>query len=210
MSTNRALPVFTLVLFAICVVPSGADPTVSADSRSEDVSSRLIKTAAGDQILVQDVWIDAPVSKVWEAFSTEKGWTAWSAPVAKIDLRAGGSIRTHYTPDATIGDPGTIVLHIVNYVPERLLTLRAELSDRWPEVIKEDAGRLMNVIVFERITDKRTHIISYGVGYRDTPAYTDLLNFFMPANEGLYRKLKEVLEASSRRTTPIAPDARSE
>ena len=62
--------------------------------------------------------------------------------------------------------------------------------------MKEDAGRLMTVVVFQPINDNRTHVISYGVGYRDTPVYTDLLKFFMPANEGLYRKLKEVLEAS--------------
>ena len=185
-----------MVLVAVFVSWSGTALTVSANGPKKDVSSRLITTAAGDKVLIQDVWIDAPVAKVWEAFSTEEGWKRWSAPVAKIDLRAGGSIRTHYTPGATIGDPGTIVLHIVNYVPERLLTLRAELSERWPEVMKKDAGRLMNVIVLEPITDNRTHVISYGVGYRDTPAYTDLLKFFMPANEGLYRKLKAVLEAS--------------
>ncbi len=118
--------------------------------------------------------------------------------MAKIDLRAGGTIRTHYTPGARIGDPGTNVLHILNYVPQRVLTLRAELAANWPEVMKEDAGNLMNVVVFEPVAANRTHITSNGVGYRNTPAYENLLKFFIPANEGLYRKLKNFLEDGKR------------
>jgi len=92
---------------------------------------------------------------------------AWAAPLAEVDLRAGGTIWTHDGPEAKIGDPGTNILHIVNYVPERVLTLQAELSDRWPDVMKADAGNLMNVIVFDVVSDAEKHIRSYGVGYRD-------------------------------------------
>ena len=44
--------------------------------------------------------------------------------------------------------------------------------------------------------ENRTRILSYGVGYRDTPTYEELLEFFIPANEGLYRNLKAFLEVS--------------
>ena len=113
-----------------------------------------------------------------------------------MDLRAGGSIRTNYT--GKIGEPGTNLLHIVNYVPERVLTLRAELSERWPEIMKQDAGNLMNILVFEPHGKSRTRVLSYGVGYRDTPEYENLLNFFIPANEGLYQKLINYLEQGKR------------
>ena len=79
-------------------------------------------------------------------------------------------------------------------MPERVLTLKAELSERWPDVMKEDDGNLMNVIVFEPMGEKRTRVLSYGVGYRDLPAYEELMSFFIPANEGLFRKLKDYLE----------------
>ncbi len=52
----------------------------------------------------------------------------------------------------------------------------------------------MNVIVFEPLDGGRTRIQSYGVGYRDSPAYDELMKFFIPANEGLFKKLKEHLE----------------
>lgn len=168
--------------------------TALAEDVDADITSQVVKTDAQELILVQEVDVDAPIAEVWNAYTTSDGWMAWAAPLAEVDLRAGGTIKTHYGADAKIGDPGTNTLHIVNYVPERVLTLRAEISERWPEVMKEDEGRLMNVILFESQDESRTRIQSFGVGYRDVPAYDELMGFFIPANEGLFRKLKEHLE----------------
>ncbi len=173
----------------------GATGNFVPDERAEKpIQSRILKTVADELVLVQEVLVEAPVAEVWAAYATAEGWMAWAAPVVEVDLRAGGTIKTNYDAAAKIGDAGTNVLHIVNYVPERLMTLQAELSDRWPEVMKQDAGRLMNVIVFEPQGAERTKILSYGVGYRDSPAYDELMKFFIPANEGLFAKLKASLE----------------
>lgn len=167
--------------------------TTAAESAGP-IRSEVIKTDAGELVVVQTAEFDAPIADVWAAYTTGEGWEAWAAPRAEVDLRAGGTIRTQYVPGAEIGDPGTNTLHIVNYVPQRLLTLRAELADNWPEVMKEDDGKLMNVIVFETPAPDRTRVLSYGVGYRDLPAYDDLMKFFIPANEKLLLKLQEHLE----------------
>jgi uncharacterized protein YndB with AHSA1/START domain len=181
--------VLPLVFLAVTDV-SGQQPADSVPP----VRSTVITTAAEDLVLIQEVLVDAAVSQVWAAYTTQDGWTTWASPVAEIDLRAGGTIRTHYDPAATIGDPGTNTLLIVNYVPERLLTLQAELDEGWPEVMKEDVDNLMNVIVLEAVGPDQTRILSYGVGYRDSPAYKELMSFFIPANERLFKALKEVLE----------------
>jgi uncharacterized protein YndB with AHSA1/START domain len=184
----RAWILFSAMLCAVLVLPG------SAEEGDGSVRSEVLKTDAGELVLVQELVVNAPVARVWEAYSTSQGWMAWAAPLAEVDLRIGGEIRTHYGADAKIGDPGTNVLHIVNYVPGRVLTLQAELSERWPEVMKEDAGNLMNVIVFGAEGESETRIRSYGVGYRDLPEYDKLMEFFIPANEGLLQKLKEHLE----------------
>ena len=182
-----------LALFA-CQSNSPESPGQS----EKPIQSRLIKTESEDLVLLQEVIVEASVKDVWDAYTTEEGWKAWASPAVEIDLRAGGRIRTHYGARARIGDPGTNVIHIVNYVPERLLTLQAEVEERWPEVMKQDAGNLMNVIVFEPQGKQRTKILSYGVGYKDTEAYNKLMEFFIPANEGLFRQLKDHLETESR------------
>ena len=73
--------------------------------------------------------MNASLDAVWAAYTTEDGWRAWVAPHVAIDLRTGGVIETNYDRDGHIGGPGTNRLHIVHYVPRRLLTLQAELAD---------------------------------------------------------------------------------
>ena len=159
------------------------------------IFSRVETAPGGGRILTQEVRIDAPVARVWAAYTTSEGYTAWAAPKAEIDLRPGGTIRSQYDPEAEIGDPGTITLHILNVVPERVLTLQAEASDRWPAAMQADAEHLMNVVLFDEIDADRTRIRSYGVGYGDQSAYDEMMGFFIEANEGLFRALKAHLEA---------------
>lgn len=180
------------LLLAIPLFLIGAAQT--QDTEPKLVQSHLIETEIGGLVLVQELEVEASISDVWNAYVTEDGWKAWSAPHVEIDLRPGGTIRSHYGPDAEVGDPGTITLNIVNYVPERLITLRAEFADHFPQFMKEDDENLMEVTTFEALGEKRTRITAYGVGYRDTPEYRGLIDFFIPANEGVYLKLKEYLE----------------
>jgi uncharacterized protein YndB with AHSA1/START domain len=182
--------------FALSAQDPASEPTPATEESA--VTSTLIETPEGGLVLSQTFIVDVPVKNVWDAYVTEEGWTSWSSPHAKIDLRPGGTIRAHYGEDATVGDPGTIILHIVNYVPERVLTLRAEMADHFPDIMKEDDGNLMEVTLFEPLGEARTRVTSYGVGYRDEPEYRQLIEFFTPANEGLYVKLKETLERGAR------------
>ncbi len=81
-----------------------------------------------------------------------------------------------------------------------MLTLQADISENWPEVLKEQAEHLYVVILFEPMTANKTRIVSYGVGYQDNKEMRGMLNFFVPANQGLYKKLKKVLEDKEKQT----------
>ena len=168
--------------------PSEVQPAIRSEVRRTDV---------GEYILVQEVSVDAPVADVWAAYTTDEGWTAWASPAAEIDLRVGGTIRTAYE-GIKLGEEGTNTLHIVNYVPLEVLTLKADLSRNWPEVMQRDGDKLSNVILFDAIDDERTRIRSFGVGYSDAPEYQNLLQFFIRANEGLFQNLKRYLEDGQR------------
>ena len=196
----KRYPMASALLLAVAC----ASPTVRAidipllpqATAAPEIRSELIRGQAGDLTLLQEALVHAPVADVWAAYTTDAGWRTWAAPAVEIDLRVGGTIRTHYGQDAKIGDPGTNTIHILNCVPERLLTLQAELGENWPEIMKEDAENLMNVIVFEDLAGEATRILSYGTGYRDTEEYTALMDFFIPANEGLFEVLKQQLEST--------------
>ena len=190
---KRFLSLSVLPLVLLAAIPGGSQ------GDRPDVVSEVRTTEVGERILVHTVHVDAPLEAVWAAHTTAEGYAAWAAPVAEVDLRVGGTIRAHYAEGAEVGDPGTTVLHIVNYVPNELLTLRAEPDPSWPEVLRADADRLSNVVLFDPLDDGSTRIRSYGIGYGDATEYEQLLEFFAQANTGLYERLVRHLEREAGR-----------
>jgi len=151
-------------------------------------------TEDGQLIVTETITIDAAVERVWKAYTTSAGYSAWAAVAAEVDLRPGGTIRATYNPDGDLKGENVNTLHIINYVPERLLTLQAEVSPNWPNVMKRDADNLYNVILFEALGPEKTRIISYGLGYADSPELRGMMQFFEKANQRLYQKLVDSLE----------------
>lgn len=178
-----ALPLL-LAPFVVLPLQEAADP----------VTSEVVTTDSGELVLSHTVTIDAPRTAVWEAYTTTEGWKAWVAPNAEVDLRVGGQIRTHYEEGAALGDPGTNRLEIVSFVPNEVLVLRADVSDNWPDVLKADAEKLLNVIVFDDLGEAGTRIRAFGTGYTESPEMGELLSFFERANAMLYRGLAKHLE----------------
>jgi uncharacterized protein YndB with AHSA1/START domain len=184
---------FVLVGFAGCEAVRNDD---SPPPIVGEATSQVSRTSARELVLIQEVSFAAPIEDVWKAYTTAEGWTAWAAPKAEIDLRVGGTIRTAY--EGEIGGSNTNTLHIVNYVPKRLLTLRAELNSNWPEILQEDADKMSNVILFDEVDDGFTRIQSYGIGYSDVPEVQEMMDFFIKANESLFQNLRTYLETGAR------------
>lgn len=170
----------------------------SAQSTEPDLENRITSavdsTDQGELILVQTFEVNTSLESVWNAYTTKKGWENWATPVAEIDFKAGGLIQTNYDKNAEIGDEGTITLHVVNYIPQKMITLQAELTENFPEFMKADAEDLFNVITFNELEQNRTQIISYGLGYKNNEKYKQLMKFFIQGNESSYKNLIKYLE----------------
>ncbi len=165
---------------------------------SQEVEKRIYSSIdssyPGELVLIQDLTINAPIAKVWEAYTTKKGWESWSVPLAEIDFKIGGTIKTNYNPNGQIGDSTTIVTHIINYVPYRLITLQAEITNNFPEFMKKEAKNFYNIIYFNELSEGKTKVRSFGIGYRNNPKYLKLIKFFIPANEKTLKALISYLE----------------
>ncbi len=83
-------------------------------------------------------------------------------------------------------------------MPKRLLTLQAEITDNFPEFMKDDANDFFNVIYFDELENGHTNIKSFGIGYKNNPKYLSLMNYFIPANEKLLMNLILYLEKIQR------------
>jgi len=173
--------------------------TVLLSAQSDSTkTSRVTSTVDSSQIneltLIQEFDVNVSIDSVWNTFTTKEGWESAFVAKAEVDFKIGGLILTSYDKDATIGDSSTIVLHVVNYVPKKLITLQAEITRNFPDFMKSDEKDFYNVIYFEELETEKTRITSYGIGYKNTPKYMSMMNFFVQGNEYSYLNLIKYLE----------------
>ncbi len=138
--------------------------------------------------------INTSVGKVWNAYTTPEGWKSWVTPVVEMDFKINGTIKSHYDSTATIGDKGTIVNHILNYIPYKLITMQAELNENFPAFVTGEEKNLYSIVDFYKLSENQTKLTIYGTGYKNEQQWIDLLKFFIHGNEMSLNKLKNYLE----------------
>lgn len=162
------------------------------------VTSTIDSSKVGELVLIQEFMVNVPVQAVWNAFTSKEGWESAFVAKSEIDFRIGGTIKSSYDKNTTIGDSTTIVNNIINYVPRKVLTLQAEIADNFPDFMKSEAKHLYNVVYFRAIDANTTKVESYGIGYKNTPKFLSLLNFFVSGNDMSYVNLIKYLETGEK------------
>lgn len=130
---------------------------------------------------ITEGFVNAPVAAVWRIFTTAEGYKITGVDQAEVDLRVGGSVRTHYDPKGKLGDAETIVNEILAYEPERMLALRiakAPASFPFPQA-REGTW---TVIYFTKSGEDMTHVRIVGLGYRDDAQSQAMRKFFADGN----------------------------
>jgi uncharacterized protein YndB with AHSA1/START domain len=99
---------------------TAAKPTVLAPGKAANIPS-------GKVLLIQ-LTIPAPLTEVWNAFTTSDGLMTWLTPSATVDLRTGGDWICHFPGGSTGG--GTIL----SFIPQQELVISALAPDKFPNV----------------------------------------------------------------------------
>ncbi|HBH24337.1 MAG TPA: hypothetical protein DDY13_13050 [Cytophagales bacterium] len=173
--------------------------TMSCNLTWAQLDSTRINTAVdtvgnSGLIMRQSFETEAPIDMVWAAYTTKKGWESWAVPLAEVDLKINGAIKTNYNPQGQIGDSATIVLHILNFIPQKLITLQAGITNNFPQFMQDEADDFYNIITFEKTENGGTKVISYGLGYKNEPRYHKMMHFFVKGNEQSLLQLLKYLE----------------
>ncbi len=182
---------FYILLLLFPLLAISQTPKESIQKR---VTSVVDSSHTENLVLKQSFVVNVAIDSVWNAYTTKKGWESWATSIADIDFKINGIIKTNYNKDGKIGDDATITLHILNYIPKRMLTLQAEITKNFPEFMKEDEKDLYNMILFEKTSPTKTKVISYGIGYKHNQKYMSLMKFFIQGNEQSYLNLISYLE----------------
>jgi len=154
-----------------------------------------VPTFASERVLRHSAIIEAPVEKVWNAFTTEEGvLNAWSVAKAKVDFRIGGTIQTSYHADREIGDPETTITHhIVSYEPQRMIAMRTDAPTGTMEAIKLICEHGWSVYRFEPLGPNRTRLSIAGMGYGEGPQWDEAYKFFESGNAMVMKHFQTVL-----------------
>lgn len=159
-------------------------------------TSKIDALPSGELMLTQEIIINTSVNKIWKAYTDLVEWKKWVTPVVEMDFKINGIIKSHYDSTATIGDKGTIVTHILNYIPNKQIKMQAELNENFPEFMKGEEKNLYSIVELEKISEGQTKLTIYGIGYKNEQQWRDLLKFFIQGNEMTLNKLKSFLETS--------------
>lgn len=178
--------IFTLILF------------ITAFSKiNAQVTNTSYTTKYQEKVLQLSIIVPIERPEVWKLFTTDTGLTKWIAPVATINMKIGGWIRTNYDEKGSTDDATAIQLDIINYLENELLTLKVNLNDNFPpEAIKEDKN-LQEIIQFIDLGNGTTKIISSMVGWGKGSYWDKTYSFFERGNEWTYKEFLKIFSPSN-------------
>lgn len=166
-------------------------PVLTAAQTVQNTSSQA---RARERVLRIEAIVPNSREEVWAAFATVEGLRRWVAPVVALDLRAGGSLLTHYDERAEIGSAGTIETTILNYLEAELITFKVNLNESFSDKLRSEDSNLQEIVQFTALDDGGTKLISTMVGWGTGPDWDEVYDFFARGNEWTYRQLVDALE----------------
>jgi uncharacterized protein YndB with AHSA1/START domain len=120
-----------------------------------------------------DVVVDAPLEKVWEAWTTPAGIISFFAPAAEVEARPGGPFHIFINPLAPIGQKGADYMRFMAIQPMKLLSFDWNAPPNLPQA---RAQRTFVMLHFEPVGPGQTRVrlthVGWGEGGEWDQAYT--------------------------------------
>ncbi len=133
-----------------------------------------------ERTLVTEAMVEGSLDEVWAAFTVKEEIESWMVPLAEVDFRVGGTMRTNYSKEAGIGGPGTIVHHILAYEPGRMITTRFDAPQSAGD--KKLAEKTWVVTRMEPVSPTRTRVTETMVGWGTGEEWDKVYAFFEKGN----------------------------
>lgn len=140
----------------------------------EKVRDESFLDTEGQRVLQQSMVINAKAAIVWQAFTTDAGFTRWAVPVAHITPGNGGLIEFAMTPDGKLGDPNNIRNRIDIYLPQRLLVLHNEFVPAGGPMDPATFASVHTLIELAPLHANKTRVTQTVVGFGTSPQYDAL------------------------------------
>ena len=114
-----------------------------------------------ERALDKAVLLDAPVDRVWDAWTTRAGITGFLAPDAEIDARVDGDFHIFFDPSAAPGMKGADTMRYLALQPKTMLSFDWNAP---PSIPATRGQRTFVVLRFEALGE-RTRMTLFHTGW---------------------------------------------
>jgi uncharacterized protein YndB with AHSA1/START domain len=194
-------------ILALTIVAASVLAQSVSGATAQDVRNTSYVTKSGERVLRIETFVPVSTEDVWKVWTAPQELSKWIAPVVAIDLRIGGTISTNYDQKATIGNPGTIQLPIINYIEKQLITLKVNLNDKFPKKVRDEDHNLQEIAQIVDLGDGKTKVVSSMVGWGAGKDWDQTYDFFARGNEWTYRQLAKYLSSLAAVTIAVPAPA---
>jgi uncharacterized protein YndB with AHSA1/START domain len=155
-----------------------------------------VAQAADEVSFINEGVVPAPIAEVWKIFTTTDGYKALGPALAEVDLRVGGTIRSRYRADGSLGDAETIENVILAYEPPTMIAMRIQKTPAtFP--FKEAWKEPWTVITLTPVDGDQTHVRVASLGYGSDEESLAMRRFFEAGNQQTIETLRRHFGASA-------------
>jgi uncharacterized protein YndB with AHSA1/START domain len=157
----------------------------------------LCGTAHADEAsFVNEGVIDAPIEEVWKIFATSEGYKVLGPALAEVDLRIGGTIRSRYGADGTLGDSETIENTILAYEPPTMMALQiTKTPQSFP--FKNAWRAPWTVLTLAPLAGGKTNLRAASLGFGTDEESVAMRRFFEAGNQSVIENVQRHFAAGS-------------
>lgn len=207
MKTSIMSVLSSLVLFSCSnensrsITPENSDTSKTRQENTigekypDSVLNKSFSVGADERFLKLEIVVNKPLDSVWSYFSTAEGIKSWMAPICQLDFRVGGQMKNHMNYKKKIGDPGTLTLDILNYIPNEMVTYKVHMDNYFGERVKKEAKNIQEVVRFASVDKNRTKIISTMMGWGSGSEWDKAYAFFEKGNTWYFNVMVKRIKA---------------
>jgi uncharacterized protein YndB with AHSA1/START domain len=131
-----------------------------------------------DREIRGEVIVDAPVSEVWRAWTTEEGIKSFFAPACRVDLSVGGAYEMYFLPDGEPGSRGGEGCRVLAIQPEKMLSFTWNAPPHLPEARSQFTHVTLR---FVELPDGRARVLFKQDGWGTGGQWDEAFDYFKRA-----------------------------
>lgn len=166
----------SILVLALLALTQQALPVSAASRPNQGELSRAPRNV--DQTIALEIVINAPVAKVWQAWTTRDGIRSFFAPDCDIDFRVLGKFDILFMPSAPPGLRGAEGNLILAIQQGKMLSFTWDAPPNFPEIRKQ---RTSVVVRFVPLDPNKTKIVFRQTGWGEGEEWNKAHDYFEEA-----------------------------